>query len=113
MYKIGDKVFFEDYNADDDEISIFEGSVVEINQDQSRKGVISNYYRTNRTTSWYSEDELFTTEYKLARHAMEQIKEDQKELFQDIQALEDEIKTSKKHLRDMDEKYRLLSLIKG
>ena len=113
MYKIGDKVFFEDYNADDDEVSIIEGSVIEINQDQSRKGVISNFYRTDKSTSWCSEDELFTTGYKLARHVMEQIKEDQKELFGDIQALEEEIKTSKKHLRDMDEKYRLLSLIKG
>ena len=113
MYKIGDKVFFEDYNADDDEVSIIEGSVIEINQDQSRKGVISNYYHTDKTTSWYSEDELFTTEYKLARHVMEQIKEDASEVAGDIAAHEDEIKICKKHLRDMDEKYRLLSLIKG
>ena len=113
MYKIGDKVFFEDYHADDDEVSIVEGNIKEINQDQSRKGVISNYYLTDKGTSWYSEDELFTTEYKLARHIMKQIQEDASEIAGDIAAHEDEIKICKKHLRDMDEKYRLLSLIKG
>jgi len=111
MYKLGDTVWFENYNVDDDEVDLVEAKIVDTNE-HKEKYRSNIYYRTDKSRGWFAESELFLTKKELARSLMEQIKEDEKELFEEIKALEEDIKTSKKHLKDMDRKYSTLSLIK-
>lgn len=108
MHKIGDIVYFEDFNFEEDSFKILTGKIIEVNQEVSRKGVISNYYLTDIDNSWRSESEVFSNKKDLVEFALVESAEVEEHVVGNISALEGDLREEKRSLKDIKKRIGIL-----